>query len=209
MSPGIMSPGIALPALLAILLAPPPAHAGTIDDFTLVGDGNVITYSLPATATIPDHPHIVSLNATAPMIVNGISGSSELGTYFLPFLNPPDMTLLVPSSIDGGELTFYGPYLLSFYTIPSSDPMLSNPDNDDIVATFVPGTYSITEESFSAPSVNYTLTITPEAAPAALAATPEPGSLTLLATAALGLLGIASRRHSLPTRKFRRATTRH
>jgi hypothetical protein len=174
-------------AILAACLITRPAHASTLDDFTLVGEGHTITFSLPDSTTIQDHPHIVSLGADAAATIDGVSGYTEAGTFFLPFLNPPSMTFTVPSTIDGGELTLYGQYLLSFIIIPISDPSEFHPD--DILTTFVPGTYSLTENSVFFPSAPYTLTITPEVT----SATPEPASLTLLATGSLSLLGFALR----------------
>jgi hypothetical protein len=43
-----------LASALSLRLA---AHADNIDDFVLTGDGRIITYSLPAIASFPDHPN--------------------------------------------------------------------------------------------------------------------------------------------------------
>jgi PEP-CTERM motif len=67
------------------------------------------------------------------------------------------------------------------YSGSSSDP------------TFLTGSFSLELFDFRVfpPFIDYTLTITPEAS---TAATPEPSSVALLATGALGLIAFAARR---------------
>jgi hypothetical protein len=171
------------------------ARADTIDDFTLVGQGHTITYSLPASAVIQDHPHAVYLAADALATIDGVSGYSEGGQYFvlqrgLPF----SITLNAPPSIfDGslwnGSLSLQGLLVIEVTEIiPVSNPDFTHPD--DLLVTFVPGNYTlILDPQFVDQPGTYMLTITPETA------IPEPASLMLLAMGSLCLLGAIRCRH--------------
>jgi hypothetical protein len=160
-----------LAVIASALSIPLTAHADTIDDFVLVGQGHTITYSLPNSAIIMDHPHGVILQASAPTTIDGVSGYNDSGQYYLPFPGLPSVILGVPSSIAPSfSLVLYGisPLQIS-QVIPISDPSFSHPD--DLLVAFAPGTYSLQTRSFISPSVDYTLTITPETA-----TTPEPST---------------------------------
>jgi hypothetical protein len=179
-------------ALLAFALSlPVAAHADTIDDFVLTGEGHTINYSLPNSAVVMDHPHGVFLIASAPTTIDGVPGYIEGADYYIPRLNLPSVILSVPSSIDGGSLTLWGENVLQVsQIIPVSDPSVSHPD--DLLVAFVPGTYNLTlfnPLGSPNPPPIYTLTITAESV-----ATPEPSSLALLTTGALGLIAFTARR---------------
>ncbi|HWW97039.1 MAG TPA: PEP-CTERM sorting domain-containing protein [Edaphobacter sp.] len=183
-----------LALLASAFLLPLTAHADTVDDFTLVGQGHTITYSLPATSAFPDFFHFNSFTESAPTTIDGVSGYVESGQYFFPGLNTPRLLIGVPSSVFGvGFLEFSGPVFFTATTEPASNPP---PDfQDDVVPTFTPGIYTLQSlgpalQPFS-PPVFYTLTITPETS---TASTPEPASLTLLATGALGIMSVATKR---------------
>jgi hypothetical protein len=178
-----------LALLVSAFTLPLTAHADTIDDFTLVGQGHIITYSLPSSAILVYHPHGITLSASAPTTIDGVPGYNEFGTYYLPFPNLPSMILTVPSSIDGGNLILYGQWPLQVSEII---PMGFGQPNDLLVA-FVPGTYNLTLGNFGIgfPLPTYTLTITAESA-----ATPEPSSLILLATGSFCLLGVIRSRYN-------------
>jgi hypothetical protein len=179
-------------ALLAFALSlPVAAHADTIDDFVLTGEGHTINYSLPNSAVVMDHPHGVFLIASAPTTIDGVPGYIEGGDYYIPRLNLPSVILSVPSSIDGGSLTLWGENVLQVsQIIPVSDPSVSHPD--DLLVAFVPGTYNLTLFNPSRPvPSSYSLTITEEPS---TAATPEPSTLLLFATGlAGGALTLAAR----------------
>jgi hypothetical protein len=179
-------------ALLASALSlPVAAHADTIDDFVLTGEGHTITYSLPNSAVVMDHPHGVFLQASAPTTIDGVPGYIEGGDYYIPRLNLPSVILSVPSSIDNGSLTLWGPNVVQVsQIIPVSDPSFGHPD--DLLVAFVPGTYNLTLFNPSRPvPSSYSLTITEEPS---TAATPEPSTLLLFATGlAGGALTLAAR----------------
>jgi hypothetical protein len=179
-----------LALLASAFTLPLTAHADTIDDFALVGQGHTITYSLPSSAILVDHPHGIILGASAPTTIDGVPGYNEFGQYYLPgFPNLPGIVLSVPSSIDGGTLTFYGQWPLQ---VSEVIPMgFGQPD--DLLVAFVPGTYNLTlgNPGIGFPPPAYTLTITAESA-----ATPEPSNLILLATGSFCFLGVIRSRHN-------------
>ncbi len=172
-------------AVAAVLFSLPlAAHALTLDDFTLIGEGHSITFSLPDTGITPDHLHGVTLTESASTTIDGVPGYTESATFYVAGgLGLPQFLFTVPSTIDNGELVFAGPYATTFTVIPTANPIpVIHPD--DLLVTFVPGVYTYLDNSYlNYPPHFYTLTITPEAT---TAATPEPSSLVLLATGALG-----------------------
>jgi hypothetical protein len=67
-------------------------------------------------------------------------------------------------------------------------------DEGTLYITFVPGTYQLQTTGIFppfTPPLDFSLTITSDAS---TAATPEPASITLLATGALGIRSVAARR---------------
>jgi PEP-CTERM motif len=190
----MMRQSLFLLALLASALTLPlTAHADPIDNFVLTGDGHTITYSLPATSAFPDFSLINFFDESGPATIDGVSGYSVGGLYYFTGDIPVRLILTVPDAVFGvSTLYLGGPNFFSFTTEPASNPPPYLPF--DIVTTFIPGTYDLQGESFPIlqplePPVDYTLTITQETA-----ATPEPSTLALLATGALGVIAFAARR---------------
>jgi hypothetical protein len=185
----------ALALLISVLIVPLAAEADTIDDFVLTGDGHTISFSLPSAISSPDYSLFISFYASAPTTIDGISGYSTTGQYFLP--NGGDTYLLsVPSSIFGESELYFGgppgPPFISWSSVAASNPPPYQPD--DVVATFIPGTYTLQSladfgHTEFDPPVYYTLMITPEGS---ATATPEPSSLILLVTGASGMIGFAA-----------------
>jgi hypothetical protein len=175
------------------LALPLAAHADAIDDFVLTGGGQTITYSLPATSSFPDFDLFNFFIESAPTKVNGVSVGVVSGDYYALVFNPfaPALILNVADPAGNPVLVLNGPQLFSFVVVPASNPPPYQ--QDDIVPTFTPGTYSLQDTGFPnltgplSPPIPYTLIITQETA---TATTPEPPSLTLLATGTLGLMGL-------------------
>ncbi|MEO6815610.1 MAG: PEP-CTERM sorting domain-containing protein [Edaphobacter sp.] len=191
--------------LASVLSLPLAAHADAIDDFVLTGGGQTITYSLPATSSYPDFDLFNFFRETAPTTVNGVSVGVVQSLYYVTAFNPfaPTLILDVADAAGNPGLNLYGPQFFSIDYVPATNPYPYW--QDDVVPTFIPGTYSLQDVSFpnplgpTQPAIPYTLTITQETP---TAATPEPPSLALLATGALALLGLAALKRRRPSLSY-------
>jgi hypothetical protein len=156
-------------ALFASALSLPlTAHADTIDDFILTGAGNTISFpnlgDVVFGTYFPRGHELLSMDDND--IVNGTPGLGNLLFFNAP---PAPFNLIVEASGLNNEPTglfLTGPIPLDSFT---SGP---NP--------LTPGLYHLTD-SHGAP---YLLTVGPETTPSV----PEPGTLTLFVTGALGFL---------------------
>ncbi len=175
---------------VSALTLPLTAHADSMDDFTIVGGGHTITYSLDSSITFPNFSLFNFFTASAPTTIDGTSGYVETGDYYDTGIFPHvSLILSVPDAVFGAtQIYLLGPPFIDFdFVSPTTG-----------IATFVTGMYTLQGlSSFGLqpldPPVTYTLTISPETS----APTPEPSSLILLTTGALGLIrfaGIRGRR---------------
>ena len=161
--------------ILAAAALPIAAHADPldpIDNFTLTDPiGDTITFSLPASPPIFG-PTSTFLFETFPVLLS---------------FNPP---YFGSKNLDG-QILFYSVLGGGGLDVLISHPGGTTPvlDHGDLLysgttadPTFLTGTFNVGAD---------TLTITPETS---TAATPEPASVSLLATGALGILSVAARR---------------
>jgi PEP-CTERM motif len=169
------------------------AHADTIDDFVLTGNGETVTFSLPATGVYIVHEHFDLFQASGPGIIDGVPGTVGAIFYVQYFEFVPNLPALGIFSDPLSDIpNLYGSIPYSWFGVAA--PIPTPEDEGTFNVTFVPGTYQLETTTFAVeppPPLQFTLTITPETS---TAATPEPASLTLLATGALGIISAAARR---------------
>jgi hypothetical protein len=160
---------------------PLAAHAATIFDFTLTGEGNTVTY-LYFGDVVPGvyYPRGGEFDSEPIQdIVNGVSGLGGLMFFEQP--SPPHSDLIAswsatPANPTGGGVSLFGPKLLS-----------GLPQGFGPTPTLILGAFDLT----ALDGAPYILTVEPESPSAP---TPEPDTLILLATGALGLIYLGSRR---------------
>jgi hypothetical protein len=144
-----------------------------MDNFTIIGGGATIDFSLPASTTQPCCSYAGQFNfgqitgtingVSEPIGINFITGSgcAVCGTILLgtPTTN---WTIVLPSLY---EVTYSGMF----------------PDQGNETLTFIPGDYPTETFGPLPPITSFDIKVTPETAP-----TPEPPTLFLLAAAGLG-----------------------
>lgn len=157
------------------------AHADTIDDFVLTGNGLNITFSLPAsppgnertcttgiiTSCLPGSE--TDFTASTLVTTNGVTEMESIDFPTGRFLGGMSIGVL-PGRLYGAEL----------FTPDAANP------------TFRIGTFDLTAfpPKGDPPFLDYSLSITPETT----AQTPEPSTLGLFGTGVLGLIGVARKR---------------
>jgi hypothetical protein len=180
-----------LALLASALTIPLTAHADTIDDFVLTGNGESVTFSLPATTEgYILHAHFNSFFESAPGTIDG--SPVTLGALFYVSFFAGGLPGTPALGISSTPLTSFPADLYGFiaYTFNEVPAQFPNPsDEGTVYFTFVPGTYELKDSAFT-PGLAYTLTITPETP----TATPEPSTLLLFATGlAAGMIPLATR----------------
>ena len=163
-----------LPLLASALILPRTAHADTTDLFTITGDSNTYTFTLPQEFTFPVEIHLVTVAAPPTTgTINGL-GDQTFDVDFYTGIGDPLESMI----FNGINLAVGGP-LISFVS--------SNGSFD--TAAIDTGSYRLIDfaNSIKGPDYYY-LTITPETTPPPPPAVPEPSTLILLSTGALALL---------------------
>jgi hypothetical protein len=164
----------ALPLLAFALILPRTAYADTTDLFTLIGDSNTYTFTLPQEFTFPVEYHLVTVAApTTTGTINGVGGQTFDVDFYTGIGNTGES--LIFDKV--GNLA--GPRLISFVSSTGSFD----------TAAIDTGSYQLIDlaNSIKGPDY-YHLTITPETTPPNPPAVPEPPTLLLLTTGALALL---------------------
>jgi hypothetical protein len=160
--------------VLAATALPIAAHADPTDLFTITGDSNTYTFTLPEQFTFADSLHLVTVpTLTTTGTIDGVGGKTFDVIFFTGIGDPGES--LIFNNID-----LAGPILIS--------PVSSSGNFD--TAAIDPGSYQLIDFANSSKGPDYyTLTIIPEAG-----RVPEPSTLPLLATGTLGVLSLARQR---------------
>jgi hypothetical protein len=160
----------ALPLLAFALILPNAAHADTTDLFTITGDSNTYTFTLPREFTFPVSYHLVTVpTLTTTGTIDGVGGKTSDVTFYTGIGGSGESLIF-------NDITLAGSPLIS---------LVSSSGSFD-TAAIDSGSYRLIDYATSITGPDYyDLTITPETTPPAV---PEPSTLFLFATGALALL---------------------
>lgn len=167
--------------LASALVLPLTAHADTIDNFVLTGNGLDVTFSLPASP--PGN------ESTCPTgIITSCLPGSETAFTVSTLVTTNGVSAM--ESIEFPTLRFGGGLSLGLVPGRLFGPTLFTPDAAN--PTFLTGTFDLDaiNPKGDPPVLDYSLSITPETT----AQTPEPSTLGLFGTGVLGLIGVARKR---------------
>jgi PEP-CTERM motif len=156
------------------------AHADTIDDFVLTGNGLDVTFSLPASP--PGN------ESTCPPFSPSCLPGSETDFAVSTLVTTNGVSVM--ESIEFPTLRFGGGLSLGLVPGRLFGAVLFAPDAAN--PTFLLGTFDLdaVNPKGDPPILDYSLSITPETT----AQTPEPSTLGLFGTGALGLIGLVRKR---------------
>ena len=181
----------ALATLVAVATAavlPAAAHADTTDLFTLTQGSLTATWTLPATNTItqPFEPLLILGFMPLSESINGVS------------VIPQEIYIHDGFNLSGSFGTIGTGYMPHILQIVASSPFYDMSTGQEMATyntQFLNGTFTGLTQTGLGAFTPFTLTIGPEAP--ATTPTPEPSSLLLLATAALGAIATLKRRSIL------------
>jgi hypothetical protein len=178
-------------ALLLPFLAltiPHTALANTTDLFTITGDSHVYTFTLPEVFSFPDQLHLVALPAQRTTgTIDGVGGQTFDVTFFTDIGTSGISLEFSGINVPGGGITLAGAPLASL--LGQSGTPGHFIDTAEITAVGSGRLIDLASSPKLGPDYYY-LTITPETDPSI----PEPSTLLLLTTGALGLLSAVRRR---------------
>jgi PEP-CTERM motif len=159
------------------------AHADTIDDFVLTGNGLDVTFSLPASP--PGN------ESTCPPFSPSCLPGSETAFYLSTLVTTNGVSSV--ESLSFPTLRFGGGVSIGLEPGRLFGAVLFTPDAAN--PTFLNGTFDLSaiNPKGDPPVLDYSLSITPETT----AQTPEPSTLGLFGTGVLGLIGVARKRLGL------------
>jgi hypothetical protein len=170
---------LSLALFSSAFILPQAAHADTMDDFVLIGGGNTITFSLPASPP----GNMMTCPPNSPSCLPGSQTFFSVSTLVTSNNTQTTETIDFPTMrFEGGlQILFPGDPLAllgnQLYTPDAANPTFRT-DGPFFLSQIVQG---------NPPFVSYTLTITPEAT-----STPEPSTIALVATGLVSLVGFAA-----------------
>ena len=98
-----------LALLASAFTLPLTAHADTIDDFVLTGNGETVTFSLPATGVYTLHLHFDNFSASGPGTIDGAPGTAG-ATFYVQYFEivPQAPALTINSNPQSNIPNLYG-----------------------------------------------------------------------------------------------------
>src|SRR6202044_3471035 len=95
----------ALPPLAFAIILPTTAHADTTDFFTITGDSNTYTFTLPQEFTFPVSLHLVTVpTLTTTGTINGVGGQTFDVTFYTGIGDTGESLIFNGITLAGGPL---------------------------------------------------------------------------------------------------------